>query len=851
MSQRRVIVAVTIVALLLFVPAIRGYEGGVYNHAYGCNCHSQTGSTAATVGISGLPSSYDAGDLYQLTVSVSGGVPGSSGGFSLEVNKGTLSTGVGLMLVNVNNQGNSATHSITGSSYRSWSFDWTAPNLGAGLVTFEVAGMTSNGNGGNSGDRWTTNVIQVPENIPVNNPPSVANVLLNPTNAVTTDSLTLSYSFSDPDNDQESGSEIIWYRDSQALPQGAIVGLSVPSSETAKGEEWYATVKPSDGSDFGTLISSNTVTVANTPPTLSTPTITPSDAEETDDLTIAYSLSDEDQDSLTTEIRWYLGGVLITEFNDASTIPAIATRDGDEWRVEVTVSDGDDTVSRSSQIITVGGITQVNNPPEISSMSISPSQPVTTEDLQLIYSAQDQENDAILDTEIEWRVDGLLTGFDTLMLDAVETAKGQVWEVSIRISDGKDWSPWYQQSVIIGNTPPVVESLTISPVDIFTNDDILAEYSFSDIDGDTTITPLITWSKNGMILTEFDGVNPLPAALTTKGDIWSVSVAAYDGDSVSQDDLEATVVVQNSLPVLTLDELPDNLTAVNNQQDELAISPLFSDADNDPIVSSIYWLRNGFREGSLDNATTVAAAYFGAGQTWTLTIAYHDSDGPEQQFTHTLEIINIAPIAIIEVLSTNLWSGEKILVDGGTSIDFDGVITNYLWEYQDSNGNSVSLSGEQVAIIGSGTIGIILTVEDDLGLIGTTTKIIQTTQGPSVSEFTAANEPSGVALDWQWSGDSVEFIIFRNGEQIGVTSELSFTDKPIIAGPTSYTITPVIEEQSLVAGSASVADFEVAISTDYTSSISDSGGFILGIIILVSGIGLVSLGLLQRREEGE
>ena len=382
-------------------------------------------------------------------------------------------------------------------------------------------------------------------------------------------------------------------------------------------------------------------------------------------------------------------------------------------------------------------------------------------------------------------------------------------------------------------------------------DSILAEYSFTDIDGDTTITPLVTWSKNGMVLTEFDGVNPLPAAVTTKGDIWSVSVKAYDGDSVSADDLEATVVVQNSLPVLTLDELPDNLTAVNNQQDELVISPLFSDADNDPIDSSIYWLRNGFREGSLDNATTVAAAYFGAGQTWTLTIAYHDSDGPEQQFSHTLEIINIAPIANIEVLSTNLWSGEKILVDGGTSFDFDGVITNYLWEYQDSNGNSVSLSGEQVAIIGSGTIGLILTVEDDLGLIGTTTKIIQTTQGPSVTELTASNEPSGVMLDWQWSGDLVEFLIFRNGEQIGVTSELSYTDKPIIAGPTSYTITPVIEEQSLVAGSTSIADFEVAISTDSTSTISDSGGFILGITILVSSIGLVSLGLLQRREEGE
>ena len=81
--------------------------------------------------ISGLPTSYDVNKLYQVTVSVSGGVSGSSGGFSLEVD-GTLSTGIGMMLVNVNGQGNSATHSITGSSYRSWSFEWTSPGAGGG-----------------------------------------------------------------------------------------------------------------------------------------------------------------------------------------------------------------------------------------------------------------------------------------------------------------------------------------------------------------------------------------------------------------------------------------------------------------------------------------------------------------------------------------------------------------------------------------------------------------------------------------------------------------------------------------------------------------------------------------------
>ena len=94
--------------------------------------------------------------------------------------------------------------------------------------------MTTNGNGQNSGDRWVTDVVQILENVPVNNPPSASNALLTPTDARTTDSLTLSYSYSDPDGDSESGSEITWYRDSQALPAGTIQGLTVPSSETMK-----------------------------------------------------------------------------------------------------------------------------------------------------------------------------------------------------------------------------------------------------------------------------------------------------------------------------------------------------------------------------------------------------------------------------------------------------------------------------------------------------------------------------------------------------------------------------------------------------------------------------------------
>lgn len=848
MGQHRVLLAITAVSMLLLVPAIQGYQNGVYNQASGCGCHSQTGTTPASVGISGLPSSYDVNKLYQITVSVSGGVSGSNGGFSLEVDKGVLSTPqVGFGSVKVNSQGNSATHGVTGSSYRSWSFDWTSPSAGAGTTTFEVAGITANGNGGTSGDRWATYVVQVPENVPVNNPPSASNVLLSPTDAKTTDVLTLSYSYSDPDGDAQSGTEITWYRDSQALPQGTISGLSVPTSETLKGQEWYATVEPSDGSDFGSLVTSNVVTIENTAPSLSTPSITPSVADESDDLTVSYTASDDDQEPLVIEIKWYLDGVLISEFENDTTIPSIATREGDEWRVEVTVSDGEDFVSSSSQIITIGEVFQPNNPPEISSLVILPNQPTTVDNLDLLYTAQDLDGDSIIDIEIEWRVDDVLTTETSTTVESTQTSKSQIWEAQVRVSDGKDWSNWSELSSIIVNSPPVVESVTYSPSEIYTDDSITVTYDYTDLDNDLSTNPQIIWSKNGIEQPELSGLNPLPSSYTSKGEIWTVSLKANDGDSYSNTAVNASFSIQNSLPSIVIDTIPDNLSFANNDLIGLEINPQYVDADDDPIESSIQWLRNGFQEGSLDNSTLVPAELFGAGQSWTLTISYHDSDGPVQQFSKSIEVDNLPPSANFEIISTNLWRGEIIQLDASSSFDVDGVITNYLWQYQDSEGNQASATGQSVEIIGYGTIGMSLTVEDDLGLTATLNSIIVTTQGPIISELSAVNDDKEVLLTWQYSGDNAEFSILRNGEQIGTTTNQAFADEPLIAGPTSYTITPVVDGQQLIAGSMTISDFEVSITVEPASSVSETGGFILGIIFLLASFGVVTLSLIGRR----
>ncbi|MCP4411946.1 MAG: choice-of-anchor D domain-containing protein, partial [Gammaproteobacteria bacterium] len=100
----------------------------------------------------------------------------------------------------------------------------------------------------------------------VNTPPVVSNVSISPVTPQTTDDLTLTYTFSDADGITESGTEIKWYRNGSEITGQNI--LTLLSSETNDGDEIYATVKPSDGIQFGLLATSPIVSVTSSTPGL-------------------------------------------------------------------------------------------------------------------------------------------------------------------------------------------------------------------------------------------------------------------------------------------------------------------------------------------------------------------------------------------------------------------------------------------------------------------------------------------------------------------------------------------------------------------------------------------------------
>ena len=58
----------------------------------------------------------------------------------------------------------------------------------------------------------------------------------------------------------------------------------------------------------------------------------------------------------------------------------------------------------------------------------------------------------------------------------------------------------------------------------------------------------------------------------------------------------------------------------------------------------------------------------------------------------------------------------------------------------------------------------------------------------------------------------------------------------------------MVDDQALLEGSMTVTDFEVSLSIESNSQVSETGGFVLGLLFLLASIAVISLSLLDRRK---
>ena len=835
--QLKAILLSAIVAMVVLTPVIEANSGGKHFSSGGCGCH---GGSSTSVSISeNFPSSYTPGQTYSIQVSVSGGVSGTHGGFNVEVSKGSLSTG-GNSGVKVS--GKSVTH--TNKANRAWSFDWTAPTSGSGTVTAGIAGLTASG-GGTGGDAWTTMSVSITETVVVsNNPPTASNVQISPSSPTSSDDIILTYTFSDQDSgDAESGTTIHWSQN--GAHQSQFDGLmTISSPSLLKGDSWHASVTPSDGEDFGTTANSNTITVLNSLPSISSATISPPNPTVDNDLTTSISgETDNDGDTLAFEYRWYLNGALQDGLDDLTIVPSIATRAGDVWEVEVRAHDGEGhSPWVRSNAISVTGDTS-NNAPTVDSITISPLNPKTLDTLVASSTSSDADMDSIVDTQYRWWKNGVTTSISSSTLDSTMTTKGDIWTVEVRVNDGTEWSLWTESSSLeILNTAPTLDSATMSKNEAATDENVTVMATMSDVDGDQT-TMSITWYRDGAIQLEFNNQATLPSSATNKGESWTAVVQANDGETTSSQSETLSLLIINSEPLISI--ALENVTS----QDDLVLQTSISDIDNDSTeVSTITWFRNGFREGSLDGAIIVPSSYLGPGQEWSAEV--NVTDGALYALsTASIVVENTPPSARISVLTEDLFAGERVILSGLESTDPDNSIVRYQWIWM--NGASSGVEASFLMPV-SGIVEVSLTVIDESGATNSTSIIIESIPALACPNLTQTVSGANVQLDWMWTSSAqASFEISRNGVVVGVTNETTFTDSPNVLGVSNYKIQTLLGDRILESPcqSPSVSVAIDAATIEFEEGPSAVAGLGLGTVYVIIGILLFVASLLRRGEE--
>ncbi len=806
-------VVITLVCIFLFslaTPLNEANASGKLGNTH-CNCHGGAGSVTLT--LTGHPFEYTPGATYSLTLEITGSQPTTTGGFSFIVNRGTLSNaGPGVDIA-----GSQASHSNSNS--RSWTFDWVAPGQGSGLVEFNAYGLIGDGDSTKIGDSWDSQTWNSLETPPTSNEqPTASNVIISPSNARSTDDLTLAYDYDDPESDPESGTIIEWYKNGSQ--EVSITGTTVSKTLTAKGEVWFARVIPNDGTTSGESSDSNSITLLNGAPSITSASITPSIPTADQVLSLSYVGDEPDGDTTSiTDVRWFVDGSKIDSLDGEEQVPTLATRTGDVWNAQIMISDGE----LSSDWFTTDSITinGTNTAPVVESVTISPNSPSTTDDLDADWTTSDVESDSITNWQTRWKIDGVISqnhdGKEVISF--AQTSKGQSWSAGVKVFDGTDWSEeLWSDSVTIVNTPPVIETLSIQPNMAKVVDSLNYNYSFTDADDDVITDTEETWYIAGSIVADIEN---LPDNFNLS-DVIRLELRINDGDIWSES-FSAEINLENTAPSANITSMVEEPNSLN----DLNISIETSDADGHSVTTTIIWQKNGFPVAGLDGSLSVPSSLLAPGSIWSVTVTPDDGIDQGTPVSMSFAVENLAPVAIISAEGGSTYVGLTTSLSALNSTDSDGIIVDASWKI-----GSQTYSGLEINFIPTEISNqVSLTVYDDRGASSNATSVIDALSPPMPSSVLAVQEGSGIRLTWE--GTATQFQILRDGQEIALTTEKTYFDEPTLGGEHSYQVNSVIDGDIINSGPIQSGNIDIsAIDTDESSGL---GSLIMAILMLIIG----------------
>jgi formylglycine-generating enzyme required for sulfatase activity len=226
----------------------------------------------------------------------------------------------------------------------------------------------------------------------------------------------------------------------------------------------------------------------NTPPDMPSVSITPEPAETNDNLLASVgSSSDADGDVVTLAYLWMKNGVATS--NTSASVPSGDTAKGELWTVRVTPHDGTTEGPFAEASITIS-----NSAPSVSSVVVSPSQPMVADLLTCTASIQDADSESPTESYLWIRQSSgeLLGTGSSLQLSSSLVSRGELIACEVTATDSDGATGTGSATATVLNTPPSLASVDIAPAGPNTDSMAVCTANATDGDGDA-LTLTYSW----------------------------------------------------------------------------------------------------------------------------------------------------------------------------------------------------------------------------------------------------------------------------------------------------------------------------------------------------------------------
>jgi len=280
-----------------------------------------------------------------------------------------------------------------------------------------------------------------------------------------------------------------------------------------------------------------------------------------------------------------------------------------------------------------------------------------------------------------------------------------------------------------GTVQAVKDSVRFVPTETIYLGNDTPEYRWDFGDGETQVK-----GPKAVVSHYYDSPGNYTVNLTVAGDEGTASTTQY-------------VVVESALPQPAVDIGAKRIT-----EGEPVTFDAGSSKDFDGTVQSYSW---DMGDGTTKTGEKISYVYDSSGE-YIINLDVTDNSGATETLTRTVNVVesNTAPKPKFGASSTTADTGETVSFDASGSIDVDGTVDQYYWNF----GDGLSDTGTQVdhSYDASGTYTVELTAADSMQDTATVTKTITVQASNNQEKESASEEDSREQSNGSSEDDSKE-----------------------------------------------------------------------------------------------